>query len=717
MSRINDASQGVAAHAVGPGGVSWETPEGDDTEVATSGYQARSAGTLDASPSDWKTSTTLQIQRFFDEAKIGERQTLLADFGVRIDLARDGKNAYSLRTNYVDGRLKHVARAPTAMDWLRALDGVRKVVSAAIIPAASRLGVLPQHDTMSDEFLASLTSVYEQVTEKVDRLSLQAFHVREQGLREGTAFRKNLDALSERLEALVVLMTRPFLEMLRKHDGYDATLLGIEFHDLNNLVTALNGHIQLWLTRSESHGSNDYNILNVQKNVGKVIEATMKLAEGMSDRWKGKIRTFISPDVQELPFTDIVAQRRLERVLQNIFQNAVKYDDPTKAADKNGLTMIMTRDADILNVRIVDRGRGMKPDDLAQFGQKGFRAEEIADKISGTGLGSVSIIDNLFKLGARFVKVSSSHGQGMDFEFALPENMSPLPSLFSEKAWGESDLKNTILEKWLTSADTSSTSACKLWLSPELNVTYIPADAEAESYFIIRIKDKEPLKVLTKDAVRQALRKVRLTSLGDARDGENVDDATTSVIDSQPPSSGLRRDVVGYNRPNQVYGRPDTVEDEANSTDGNLALSPRFIAEASDVNNRRTREESSRLSRAVVLSAESKLALQEIYTLACALDLTDLIPDIRRHLTRPTPETLALLAVTDEGQYILDDGRTFKSTDPSFLVLMKLADQNHSDSTMIGQLWTHSTSSFRPADRWQGSMAGRVMSRPLTVFR
>jgi signal transduction histidine kinase len=107
-------------------------------------------------------------------------------------------------------------------------------------------------------------------------------------------------------------------------------------------------------------------------------------------------------------------RRRVEQILLNLLNNAVKFTD-------NGKVSLNCRiDNDRLLTQISDTGIGIKPEDLQTL-FKPFRQIDtgITRQYEGTGLG-LSICKRLVELMGGEIHVESEAGQGSTFTFTLP---------------------------------------------------------------------------------------------------------------------------------------------------------------------------------------------------------------------------------------------------------------------------------------------------------
>src|SRR6059058_4405966 len=114
-------------------------------------------------------------------------------------------------------------------------------------------------------------------------------------------------------------------------------------------------------------------------------------------------------------------ERRLEEVVHNLLDNAVKY------SHQNGRILIQARAPDqkvVLSVR--DEGVGIAANDLPRIFERFYRTDRARSReLAGTGLG-LSIVKHIAQLHGGRVEAESVVGQGTTIRVILP---NPLPEL------------------------------------------------------------------------------------------------------------------------------------------------------------------------------------------------------------------------------------------------------------------------------------------------
>jgi two-component system phosphate regulon sensor histidine kinase PhoR len=148
-----------------------------------------------------------------------------------------------------------------------------------------------------------------------------------------------------------------------------------------------------------------------------------ELIRGVADDWTGKMEQKkltlvldLAPDLPRL-FAD---RGRLEQVLHNLLQNAVKYTEPT-----GRITLSAAADSTTLTVRVEDTGIGIPPTDLPHIFERFYRADKARTREhGGTGLG-LSIVKHIVHLHGGTVAAESTYGKGTTILLHLP--LSPAP--------------------------------------------------------------------------------------------------------------------------------------------------------------------------------------------------------------------------------------------------------------------------------------------------
>ncbi len=109
-----------------------------------------------------------------------------------------------------------------------------------------------------------------------------------------------------------------------------------------------------------------------------------------------------------------VDSERIREVITNLFDNAVKYSDRGK------ITIGLTGDEKIVQLRIADTGQGIAAEDIPHLFQKFYRVDSTETRtIGGTGLG-LFICRKIVELYNGRIWVESELGKGSTFYINLP---------------------------------------------------------------------------------------------------------------------------------------------------------------------------------------------------------------------------------------------------------------------------------------------------------
>ncbi len=105
---------------------------------------------------------------------------------------------------------------------------------------------------------------------------------------------------------------------------------------------------------------------------------------------------------------------RLREVITNLFDNAIKYTDQGK------VSVGITGNEEVVQIRVTDTGSGIPPEDLPHLFQKFYRVDNSATRsIGGTGLG-LFICRKIIELYSGSIWAESAVGKGSTFYINLP---------------------------------------------------------------------------------------------------------------------------------------------------------------------------------------------------------------------------------------------------------------------------------------------------------
>jgi signal transduction histidine kinase len=115
---------------------------------------------------------------------------------------------------------------------------------------------------------------------------------------------------------------------------------------------------------------------------------------------------------KDLPIVEVDV-KKIDRVLQNIIQNSIKF-----CAPGDRITVELDASAGSVDVRISDTGPGIPMDELPFIFDRYYRGRRSGDS-DGTGLG-LAIVKRIVELHGSTVKAISRANEGAQFSFGLP---------------------------------------------------------------------------------------------------------------------------------------------------------------------------------------------------------------------------------------------------------------------------------------------------------
>jgi signal transduction histidine kinase len=105
---------------------------------------------------------------------------------------------------------------------------------------------------------------------------------------------------------------------------------------------------------------------------------------------------------------------RLERVLSNLVSNAIKY------SPAGGLVRVgLDAEPDVVTISVEDHGVGIPPEALPHVFQRFYRADNVARRFPGNGIGLGSVLQ-IVKAHGGSIDVHSQEGTGSTFIVRLP---------------------------------------------------------------------------------------------------------------------------------------------------------------------------------------------------------------------------------------------------------------------------------------------------------
>ena len=184
------------------------------------------------------------------------------------------------------------------------------------------------------------------------------------------------------------------------------------------------------------------NILDINKIEGgklEIVESDYNpkhefesLVKIMRTKIKEKPIEFNTHIDENLPTALFGDRLRIKQIINNFLSNAVKYTE----SGKIDFYVDWKPETNILEIKVTDTGKGIKPEDRGKLFEKFERLQvEKTSSVQGTGLG-LSITKNLIELMNGQVIVDSVYGQGSTFGCTIPQKIgdpSKLEELDTEK--------------------------------------------------------------------------------------------------------------------------------------------------------------------------------------------------------------------------------------------------------------------------------------------
>lgn len=151
-------------------------------------------------------------------------------------------------------------------------------------------------------------------------------------------------------------------------------------------------------------------LANSSFDLGASVDKMVKLVSPLAEK-KGIELQVDLPDIAMTMTTD---QRRLEQVILNLLNNAVKF------TDKGHVRISCLCENEHFLVSFTDTGIGMQPEELPNLFQPFHQIDTgLARKSEGTGLG-LSICKKIVDMMGGAIEVQSQYGQGSTFTVRLP---------------------------------------------------------------------------------------------------------------------------------------------------------------------------------------------------------------------------------------------------------------------------------------------------------
>ncbi len=149
-------------------------------------------------------------------------------------------------------------------------------------------------------------------------------------------------------------------------------------------------------------------------DLGRLAQTTAARLKSQADTRQVTLRVEVSP---RTPFA-WADPDRIEQVLVNLLDNAIKYSHP------GGVVTIRVagRSDGMARVEVQDRGMGIPMEDLPRIGERFYRADKARSRTEGgSGLG-LAIAQALVEIHGGHLDLESEEGQGTRVTFTLPSS-------------------------------------------------------------------------------------------------------------------------------------------------------------------------------------------------------------------------------------------------------------------------------------------------------
>lgn len=233
-------------------------------------------------------------------------------------------------------------------------------------------------------------------------------------------------------------------EELRKASAAKDEFLGLVSHELRTPITTIYGNARLLRSRAAAVAEEDRQIAladveHEAERLQRIVEnllvlARMETAEhvDLEPIHVGKTVRRIAaefcrrhPDVNvelQLDETARIAMAQptyFELILHNFLSNALKYGRPGEQIEVHATAL-----GDEVELRVLDRGAGVRPEEIERLFSPFYRAEETRKLVGGMGIG-LAVCKRLLEAQGARVWARPRPGGGAEFGFALSAKLAP----------------------------------------------------------------------------------------------------------------------------------------------------------------------------------------------------------------------------------------------------------------------------------------------------
>ncbi|MCA9471343.1 MAG: ATP-binding protein [Nitrospirales bacterium] len=246
------------------------------------------------------------------------------------------------------------------------------------------------------------------------------------------------ERVQERTEAL-----QQANERLREHDRLKSMFVSIASHELRTPMTSMKGLVDnmldgltgtlterqsFYLSRVKRNLERLTRMSNDLLDLSKIDAGVMQLSctSFSVEELAQEVVEVLQPVAkqtslnlifdQESPLPKILGDRdKLDQVLTNLINNAMKFSDPGSRVEIGG----RFRSDEMVEFCVSDSGCGIPLDEIPHIFERFYRGESVAVEASGSGLG-LAISKSLIELHGGKIWVESKVGEGSRFFFTLP---------------------------------------------------------------------------------------------------------------------------------------------------------------------------------------------------------------------------------------------------------------------------------------------------------
>jgi len=232
------------------------------------------------------------------------------------------------------------------------------------------------------------------------------------------------------------------IEELKKVDNLRKELIANVSHDLRNPLSIIHGYAETLILKER-----DLSVEEKDKYMHIILKNTTRLKNLVAELFElSKLEARqIQPNKEPFAISELlqdltskyqlsVAQKNLklkanlqesnvmiyadlamiERVLQNLLENAIKY-----TPENEQIEIQLEKVQQELEIRITNTGVGIPDADLPNIFDRYYKSGNILNENSGTGLG-LAIVKNILELHESFISVQSEVHKYTSFRFRLP---------------------------------------------------------------------------------------------------------------------------------------------------------------------------------------------------------------------------------------------------------------------------------------------------------